>query len=564
MNTSKNQQHHIRRTLTAKEMREPFNDIDIQELKEFYNKIEPAYTIFKKDRLTNEDHLKIRSELDNSGTIPEEYLPRIVFRPTKIYAEIINGETITHPDGVIKLLYYDKAEETYNKAIKDVKTEYQDLLAKVIYHIPEKYLEEDEIGTFTYRIEEYILQLIQPAPDFSNLPTVLLTDDRLRYALTTYENKYAYIANYEMNKFDIAFDANGEAVIKPIDQIKPKENNIDQNAFKIKAAEIDQPLLRQLFTAVYKSKLCSYGDTITVNTTKFAREMGIDIVQTDVKARIESTGESEDSLKHNPNNLFQKLAALEKLGGVWEGNGYYAVLKILKWDNKAHTLTFASPWLYKIAEESLNNPIKKEIVNKGVKKAETSSYNVPGISYLLKPTHASARSKPTIAIIDSLIIGIVQYGVTPEAKRHKGKTYEDQDLVQYRIKLNTLISRIPLIYEALKDCNPKNRTTLLQRYFCGTNFKKRLADGKGYIIDEYITKYTYLRECYKDFCLTFTPPTANNLDNYITITHHGKEGSFNFVNTFTKEILEYQNKTQGKDAEKSVVMTEEEIRSKIV
>ena len=153
-------------------------------------------------------------------------------------------------------------------------------------------------------------------------------------------------------------------------------------------------------------------------------------------------------------------------------------------------------------------------------------WEMTGISSLMKPSIVSARSKPTVEIIATLLVGLQQYGTKPEAERHKGKKYRDKELVEYKISFKTLIERIPLIMENLNTCTPSNKTTLLQRYFCGSNIRKRQKDKKPFILEEYIREYTLIPEYYKDFEIVFQPPTVKTLSEKVIIRHRGINGNF--------------------------------------
>ena len=184
-----------------------------------------------------------------------------------------------------------------------------------------------------------------------------------------------------------------------------------------------------------------------------------------------------------------------------------------------------------IARELLQTPPSKKTRADG-----SIMWEITGISSLMKPSIASARSKPTVEILATLLVGLQQYGTKPEAKRHPGKKYKDKEIVEYKISFKTLIERIPLIMENLDTCKPSNKTTLLQRYFCGSNFKKRQKEGKGFILEEYIREHTFIMDYYKDFEIVFQPPTVKTLSDKITIRHRGINGDFT-ANNSLNELL---------------------------
>lgn len=483
---------------------------DIEALREYLDKLEKLNQEKPKEQVTAEEWQEFFSILEETSKFPEKYKGRIGEKIEVIYTDIVNGKPAPVPEGKEQIFYYDIALEEVNNRYYALQRQYRDSILKVF--------KKEKPGETSG--EKSVLDMIREAVenatevlDISNLPNLLPTDNRLQYALTPLRNEYAYIMPFDYKQLAFNYDENGEIVIRSQAQYKALEEALDKKN-KIEAAGIDQPLLRQLFAATMKAYLCNYGNSITVYLPSFAREMNIDI-------SVGSKSEETAAKKHKANDFFKKLDALEKLNGVWQGGSFYRVFVLEGYDAEQNTLTFSSPWLFKIARELLTNPAKEKTRADG-----SVIWEITGITSLMKPSIVSARSKPTVEIIATLLFGLKQYGVKPEAKRHPKKKYKDNELVEYTISFKTLIERIPLIMEALDSCKPSNKTTLLQRYFCGSNFKERQKKGRGYILEEYIRNYTYIPEYYKDFEITFNPPTFNKLSDKITIRHKGINGHF--------------------------------------
>lgn len=491
-----------------------FTSKDIEALREYLDKVEALNQEAPAEQVTPEEWEDFFSILDETGQFPEKYRGRVGVKEEEVYTDTINGKPAPVPEGKKKTIYYDIAFEDVNSKYYNLQREYHDFIIKIF----DRPGNGEEEGTKTL-LEMIEAAVVPEVLDISNLPNLLPTDKRLQYALTPLRNENAYIMPFDYEQLRFDYDENGEIVIRTEAQYKAVEEAKDENK-KIQAAGIDQPLLRQLFAATMKAYLCYYGNSITVYLPSFAREMNIDVSGANKKAEAAEKG-AKTNTRHNANDFFKKLKALESLNGVWQGGSFYRVFILEGYEAEQNTLTFSSPWLFKIARELLTTP-----ANKKTKADGSIMWEITGISSLMKPSIASARSKPTVEIIATLLAGLQQYGTKPEAARHKGKKYKDKEIVEFKISFKTLIERIPLIMENLDACTPSNKTTLLQRYFCGSNFKKRQKEGKGFILEEYIREYTVIPEYYKDFEIVFQPPTVKTLSEKITIRHRGINGHF--------------------------------------
>ena len=512
---------------------------DIKALREYLDKME-ALENEEPEKLTPEEWDEAWETIEKTGRIPKKYKGRITEREIEVRDGVEplfdgNGKPLLDDEGNQRYrhvmykkphkskAYTDTVWDEWNDRRNSLTKEYHDSIVKVFGNIKK----DDEDKTLKELIEAAVS--VPEVLDITNLPNLLPTDQRLQYAITPYRNEYAYILPFDYGQLRFDYDENGEIVIKTEAQFKAVEKAKDKES-KIEAAGIDQPLLRQLFAATMKAYLCHYGNSITVYLPSFAREMNIDISGANKKAEAETKGENP-GINHNANDFFKKLKALESLNGVWRGGSFYRVFVLEGYEAEQNTLTFSSPWLFKIARELLQNP-----ANKKTKADGTTIWEITGISSLMKPSIVSARSKPTVEILATLLAGLKQYGTKPEAKRHPRKKYRDKELVVYPISFKTLIERIPLIMENLDACKPSNKTTLLQRYFCGSNFKKRQKEGKGFILEEYIREHTFIMDYYKDFEIEFRPPTVKTLSDKIIIRHRGINGDF-MANNSLNEFL---------------------------
>jgi len=491
--------------------KQPITKEDIASLREYLDKLEALHQEAPPERLTPEEWDEALTAIEQTGKIPAKYAGRIGENEITVHDEIVNGKHVFRPEGVTKRAYYDIALEAYNRKFAKLREEYEKPVEKVIMASFLDRKPEEEPNPQGERVEDLIRAAIEATPaevlDITNLPNLLPTDERFQYAITPLRNEYAYILPFNYEQLEFSYDEDGEIIIDSPAQYKAVEEAKDKK-HKITAAGIDQPLLRQLFAATMKAYLCNYGNSITVSLPAFAREMNIDMRFT-----------TDKETKHNPNDFFKKLKALENLNGVWQGGSFYRVFILEGYERERNELTFSSPWLFKIIRELLTTPAAKKTRADG-----SIIWGITGVSGLMKASINSARSKPTVEIIASLIQGLKIRGVDPDAKLHPKRKYKDKEIVEYSISFKTLIDRIPLIRENLDACTPSNKTTLLQRYFCGSNGKGKKRTKT--ILQEYIEEYTFLPQYYRDFTITFNPPTWKTINETITITHHGINGDF--------------------------------------
>lgn len=499
---------------------------DIEALREYLDKLEDLTKEQPQAKITQEEWKDFFSILEQTGKFPAKYKGRIAVKKEKVFTDTVDGIPIAVPEGKEVQIYYDVAFEEVNKKYYTLQRKYRDSIIKVF--------EQDGSGEGKKSLVDMIKAAV--VLDTSNLPNALITDERLRYALTTKKNDYAYIVPFDYGQLSFEYNEEGEIVVSSkavydvLEAAKDEEKNKEA---LVKAAKIDQPLLRQLFSAILKAYLCDYGNSVTVYIPSFAREMGIDVYYSNLKAEERNTGKKQDIPKHNSSDFFKKLEEFEKFGGVWEGGGFYRLFIFEGHNPEDNTLTFSSPWFFKIARELHTTP-----TNTKTKADGSIMWKIVGLTGLIKPSIVSARSKPTVEILAALLVGVKQRGTTPNAKGRPGRKYADKDLIEYSISFKTLINRIPLIMENLKNSKDSNKTTLLQRYFCGTNPKKRKEQGKPYILEEYINQYTFIKDYFVDFKITFNPPTIKTLSEKIIIQHRGINGHFTQDNALKEHLFQ--------------------------
>lgn len=351
---------------------------------------------------------------------------------------------------------------------------------------------------------------------WGNTPQTLITHSDYKYALTTLKNDTAYIIDIG-KQLRYTFDKNGDPVL----DIQSQEDYDAYNALldrsEIPAEIADTDLLGVLLTAVHSvyEENCgyNYGDRITVNFPNFARALQVQF--------------DKDENPKGHFDIWGKLRQLEDIGGVIvEDKSILRVFAIMEYNIEENTLTFASPYLYRLSGLLKKNPVK-------VLRPNTPLWEKEGIAFLIDARIITARNKTAVQLIKNIVAGVVSYGNTSEADRHHGKKYTDKEKVEYSISFETLIDRTPLLYQALQAASSSNKANILKRSFIGGNYPQKRTDPatkKSYtvnnIIEEYLHEYTQVYEYWNDFKITIPKPSLKALKDRIIITHKGLNGDF--------------------------------------
>lgn len=333
---------------------------------------------------------------------------------------------------------------------------------------------------------------------------LLITHPDYQYALLPYKNNKAYIVDFD-KQLKFTFDAAGDPTIdlKTPEDYEAYKNTLDKENISADIADTD--LLAALAAAVRSSYCSNYGDRITVYFPNFARALGVRI-------------DTADS-NNNHFDIWDKIKQLENIGGVLvEDKSILRAFVMLGYNKEDNTLTFASPYLYRLMDILKKNPAK---VSKRIENNKPL-WEIEGVSFLINNQIIKARNKITSQLIKNIIAGLYQYGTKTEAARNPGKTYKDKNIICYKISFRSLIDRTPLLNEALRESKPTGTTRILTRSFLGNNYIKT---GKS-IIEEYMREYTHAFEYWKDLQIEIPTPSLKSLGDQLIISHHGINGDF--------------------------------------
>lgn len=334
----------------------------------------------------------------------------------------------------------------------------------------------------------------------------LITDERLRGALLPQKNKHAYIVNLD-NQLRFTWDSDGTPHITTEDEEEAYQKLLERKDIPANCADVE--LLETLLSAVLASYLHNYGDRITVYYPNF------------VKAINRRDGKKEN----HRTDIKQKLRELENTAGVLvEQQKIQRAFVLLEVDEKHNTITFESPYLYSICDFLKKNPSKvsSKLVN------DEPLYKIEGFSYLVSAELTSAKNKITAQIVKNLVAGLHRHGNKTEKARKPAKTFKDGRLRKWSISYEDLIKYTPLLNEAINQ-RPNYKTQILKRSIEGPKYEPAQA-SKDYhpttLVEEYLRKYTYAFDYWKDLKIIVEPISARELKHKIIFTHHGYNGDF--------------------------------------
>lgn len=320
---------------------------------------------------------------------------------------------------------------------------------------------------------------------------MVISDKKYQHALTTQQNKNAYISLMHPDFFKaldfkegtITFDNETAGIVKQYRKGK---------YFDIQ--ELDFPLLTQVYTAAVKANIRHDAYTITVSLPQFFREMGIDV----------NAGNASDALS--------KLHSFESCVGIMPGSQTISKLfSIIDLDMKRQTMTFAVPYimrLYDVLGE-------KNHIERKTRQGELIDYKQPYHNTLVHSSIAKERNKTAVELVYLITTGLLQRGYTPDIQTYRKKDAKTQypERVTYSIKFRTLINDAPLLrgriqsYNSVTDKNKALRRAFEKAYQL---LKKNTDAGKWFVNLEY-------------GCVV---PTMSTLDDELIFTHEGRNGDY--------------------------------------
>lgn len=320
---------------------------------------------------------------------------------------------------------------------------------------------------------------------------MVISDKQYQHALTTQQNKNAYISLMQPDFFKaldfkdgtITFDNETAGIVKQYR--KGKYTDVQ---------DLDFPLLTQIYTAAVKAYIRHDAYTITVSLPQFFREMGIDV----------SAGNAGDAMA--------KLHSFENCVGIMPGTQTISKLfSIIDLDMKRQTMTFAVPYimrLYDILGE-------KNHIERKTRQGELIDYRQPHHNTLVHSTIAKERNKTAVELVYLITTGLLQRGYTPDIQTYRKKDAKTQhpERITYSIKFRTLINDAPLLrgriqsYKSVTDKNKALRRAFEKAYQL---LKKKTDAGQWFVNLQY-------------GCVI---PTMSTLDDELIFTHDGRNGDY--------------------------------------
>lgn len=318
-----------------------------------------------------------------------------------------------------------------------------------------------------------------------------ISDKLHQYALTTQKNNNAYIALMNPDFFErmdfkngiLTYDQETAGVIK---QYK-KDGYTDIQT-------LDFPLLTQIYTAAARSNIRNDAYTITVSTTKFFREMGIDITH----------GHASD--------IMQKLHSFENCVGIMPGTQTISKLfSLIQVDMKNQTMTFAVPYIFRLIEVLE----EKNRIETKTRSGEIKTGLLPFHNTLIHSKIASEKNKAAVELVYLITTGLLQRGYDLDTKTNykKNARTKHPNRTTYSISFQSLIRRTQLLGPRIESCKDQaNQNKALRRAFT-----------KAYqLLEEKTDAFQWFTNLHYEKII----PTMATLDKMLTFTHEGRNAEY--------------------------------------
>ena len=443
-------------------------------LREGYNMTDFAANVLKMDAAHVAD-LPLPFEDEITAGIPAEDLDAILIHTRNTAVYTVEYEA---PGQLAPMLYGNHAIEAFETAIDEyrerLEEKHQQAQAKAKGQKPQRTQRAGNLvsaGFYQY----------------------LISDKKYQGALTTQQNKNAYIAlmnpdffkrlDFNMTDGTMTFDKETAGILKQYS--KGKYTDVQ---------DLDFPLLQQIYTAAVKSNVRHDAMTITVSLPQFFREMGI------------------ETSKGNAPDIMAKLHSFENCVGIMPGTQTVSKLfSIIQLDMKNQTMTFAVPYIMRLSEVLG----EKNHIEKKTRQGALIDYMQPYHNTLVHSSIAKERNKTAVELVYLITTGLLQRGYVPDIKTYRKKDAKTKypERVTYSISFRSLINDAPLLrgrIQSYNETSDKNRAL-------------RRAFEKAY---ELIDKKTDAAEWFVDLHGNRIIPTMTTLDDELTFTHNGRNGDY--------------------------------------
>jgi hypothetical protein len=341
----------------------------------------------------------------------------------------------------------------------------------------------------------------------------LITDKKYSKALIPSPNPNAYIETLEEKYFSqLEFNVEDGTMRTKDNSLEPVrvEDLRTRRIYK----DLDLPLLRSLYTVIYKHASRIDTDTVTVSLPTLAAHMGINV-----------RGERD---KGKANDFMKKINEFKNVIGVFDNGSFYQLLVFLGYNKNENTITFGSPYMNRVLLALHDG---NRITRKG-----TQPYIKPHHSFLIHGNIANERNKAAVEIVVVIVRLLAQRGEAKKekeemtaAKIEKAAERGAQKAVQKEFsnepvakkaptapptvtKLHKsfrgIVDEIPILSKALNDTNTTRlKNQILKRAF-----------SKAYTL---LREKTDIYDHYFDLKIPEIIPTSSTLDSVLNISHNG-------------------------------------------
>lgn len=330
----------------------------------------------------------------------------------------------------------------------------------------------------------------------------VITSPSWEYALSFHQNEYSFMLTAEPgNRADI------HGGTSPPDACI-WAGNPTQAFTQGTVPDVDLPVLHFLYGLVLK-KWSEDADAILERYTDDPKQMLSYNITFYIPDFIRATGITANANKETVSTIIKRIKDYSDILGIVKeyrvGHGstyaHYPVLVLIEYDESDNTITFASPFMNRIAQKTLYDSIRYDRQGNAMRSKSGKLNMMPSHSYRINSGILKERNKRA-AEVACMVAALIDKAGNKTA----------------HIRFRTIIDR----YEQLKQDIENASSTYNKNRILRTTFSKAW---------EFLTKYSDLEEKYKNIKLPDPDdkdavPTMKTLDMVVAFPHEGRKKSF--------------------------------------
>lgn len=317
----------------------------------------------------------------------------------------------------------------------------------------------------------------------------VITSPSWEYALSFHQNEYSFM----LTKSGGRTDSHGGT--SPPDACiwagNPTQGTVP---------DVDLPVLHFLYGLVLK-KWSEDADAILKRYTDDPKQMLSYNITFYIPDFIRATGITANANRDTVQGIIKKIEGYSGIHGIVKEDrvryAHYPVLVLIKYDESDNTITFASPFMNRIAQKTLHDSVRHDRQGNAMRSKSGKLNMEPSHSYRINSGILKERNKRA-AEVACMVAALIDKAGNKTA----------------HIRFRTILDR----FEQLKQDIERASSTYNKNRILRTTFSKAW---------EFLAKYSDLSEKYKNIKLPDpddkdTIPTMKTLDMVVAFPHEGR------------------------------------------